>query len=120
MIIGLLIGAAGLYGLAVTGLSTRYWLLVLPMVATSFGMAFTMPAATAAILETVTKERTGVAAGIFSTARQMGGTIGVALMGAFVSRAPQFTEGLLFSALVGGTAFLFGAIMSFYGIERSS
>jgi MFS transporter, DHA2 family, methylenomycin A resistance protein len=50
MIAGLLIGGAGLAGLVIAGSGTSYPLLVAPLVAAGFGMAFTMPAATAAII----------------------------------------------------------------------
>ncbi len=51
MLIGLPIGAAGVLGWLVAAAGTPYWLLVAPMVAAGFGISFTMPASTAAIME---------------------------------------------------------------------
>src|SRR5262249_47794336 len=45
MLLGLLCGAAGFTALVLAGRATSYGLLVLPLVAAGFGMAFTMPAA---------------------------------------------------------------------------
>ncbi|WP_051764258.1 MFS transporter [Streptomyces sp. NRRL F-5135] len=69
MLIGLTAGAAGLLGLAATGAHTPYALLVAPLVATGFGMAFTMPAATTAVVETAPHERAGLASGVINAAR---------------------------------------------------
>ena len=45
MLGGLMLGGAGLAGLTVAGAGTSYPLLVPPLIASGFGMAFTMPAA---------------------------------------------------------------------------
>lgn len=51
-------------------------LLVAPLVAAGFGMAFTMPAATAAVMGAAPDDRGGLASGVINTARQVGGVIG--------------------------------------------
>jgi DHA2 family methylenomycin A resistance protein-like MFS transporter len=84
MLLGLLTGAGGLLLLALASLRTPYWLLVAPLALTGFGMAFTMPAATAAVVEAAPAERAGLAAGVVNAARQTGGTIGVALLGTLI------------------------------------
>ena len=61
MIAGLALGGAGLLGLLVAGAGTPYVLLVAPLAAAGFGMAFTMPAATAAVMGAVPDERGGIA-----------------------------------------------------------
>lgn len=118
MIIGLCVGAAGLYGIALVSQTASYWPLMLPMAAIGFGTAFTMPAATAAILETVPPGRAGIASGALNASRQTGGALGVALMGALVAGKPKFVDGMVLSAVIGGTAFLSGALLTHFGIER--
>jgi DHA2 family methylenomycin A resistance protein-like MFS transporter len=63
MLIGMLIGDAGLFGLTVAGAHTPYPLLIAPLVAAGFGMSFTMPAATTAVVEAAPAQRAGLASG---------------------------------------------------------
>src|SRR4051812_4708005 len=100
MIAGLAIGAAGYAGLAAAGAGTAYPLLAAPLVAVGFGMALTMPAATAAVVESVPAERAGVASGVLNAARQVGSAIGVALLGTL--------GGLPAASAAAGAAFAIG------------
>jgi MFS transporter, DHA2 family, methylenomycin A resistance protein len=108
MLAGLLIGTAGFAGLIVAGRSTGYALLVAPLVAVGFGMAFTMPAATAAIIEAAPPSRAGIAAGVLNAARRAGGAIGVALLGTLIA-GPAFVPGLHAAMAVSAGAFLLAA-----------
>ncbi len=85
MIAGLLVGTLGLAGLIAIDPSTPYGVLVVPLVAAGFGMAFTMPAATVAIIEAAPPDRAGIAAGVLNAARQTGSAVGVALLGALLA-----------------------------------
>ncbi len=87
MLIGLCTGAAGLFGLMAAGAHEPYALLVPALVAAGFGMAFTMPAATTTVVEAAPPERAGVASGAINAGRQVGSTIGVALMGTLAAAA---------------------------------
>ncbi|MDA8077051.1 MAG: MFS transporter [Actinomycetota bacterium] len=63
MLAGLIVGGAGLAGLAVAGVHTSYWLLIAPSVAAGLGMSLVIPAATAAVMEATPPERGGLASG---------------------------------------------------------
>jgi DHA2 family methylenomycin A resistance protein-like MFS transporter len=112
MLIGLLVGAAGLLGLVVAGTHTAYPLLVAPLVAAGFGMAFTMPAATTAVIESAPGERAGLASGAISAARQVGSVIGVALLGAFVGNGASDVAGIRLAMVIAAVAFLAGALLT--------
>src|SRR4051812_26757783 len=112
MLAGLATGAAGLFGLIVAGAETPYWLLVPPLVATGAGMAFTMPAATTAVVEAAPARLSGVAAGLINAARQAGGAIGVAVLGALVAGGGGFLPGLHASLAIAGGAFLAAAAIT--------
>ncbi|MFL1386518.1 MFS transporter [Pseudomonas tritici] len=58
-----------------------YALIVVPMPLIGLAAGLITPAATAALMNGVQKERAGVAAGILNTARQIGAALGVALAG---------------------------------------
>ena len=81
MLAGLALGAAGLIGVAAAAPAAPYPLLAPALAATGCGMALTMPAATAAVLGAAPPQLSATAAGALNAARQLGGTIGVALLG---------------------------------------
>jgi MFS transporter, DHA2 family, methylenomycin A resistance protein len=93
MTTGMLVGALGFALLALADPGTAFALLVVPMVAVGFGISFTMPAATAAVLGAAPADRGGLAAGVLNTGRQVGGAVGIALLGALVGGRP-FASGM--------------------------
>ena len=118
MLTGLLLGAAGLFGTMVAGGHTPYGLLVLPMAAAGFGMATTMPAATASVMEAAPASRGGIASGVVNAARQTGALLGVALLGTLLHTRADFTGGLHAGLAIAGAAFLAGALAAFRGADR--
>ncbi|HEU5028395.1 MAG TPA: MFS transporter [Spirillospora sp.] len=113
MVAGMAAGAAGFLALTITTRSIPYAALVVPMMATGFGISFTMPAATAAVVEGAPPERTGIASGTLNAARQVGGAVGIALLGAFIAGgAAHFTAGLRTAMLVAAAAYALGALLA--------
>lgn len=110
MAIGLLIGAAGLAGWLVAAPGASYPLLIAPMILVGFGMAFTMPASTAAIMRAAPDHNSGAASAVFTTARQVGSAIGVALFGTFA--AGGLVGGLHVGVVVGAAGFLTAAALT--------
>jgi DHA2 family methylenomycin A resistance protein-like MFS transporter len=95
----------GLLALIAVGTPTPYLLIMLGLMAAGFGMAFTMPAATT-VVEAAPPERAGVAAGAVNAARQVGSTVGVALLGTLGG------GGRLAAPMAGaGAAFRIGAVV---------
>ena len=64
-----------------TGAATGEGYAALWFVLFGFGLGFALPAATNAALSALSKERSGVGSAVIMTLRQVGGTIGVALLG---------------------------------------
>ena len=116
MLAGLLLGAAGLFGLTAPGPHGPYAVLVAPFLAVGLGMSFTMPAATAAVMEAAPTERAGLASGTLNAARQVGGVLGVALLGTLVARQQNFVAGLHLDMAIASAAFLLGAALSIRSI----
>lgn len=117
MLIGLVTGGAGLLGLAAAVGHVPYPLLVLPLMATGFGMAFTMPAATTTVTDGVPGERAGLASGVINASRQTGGVIGVALLGALAGAGAL--AGLYTALAIAGLAFLAGALITLRTVDRA-
>jgi DHA2 family methylenomycin A resistance protein-like MFS transporter len=109
---GMVVGAAGFAGLAFVTPRTGYWLMVLPMLAAGFGIAFAMPAATAAVMSAAPVERAGLASGVLNTGRQVGGAVGVALLGSLVGAAGSYAAGMHAAMAVAAGAFVLGAGVS--------
>jgi DHA2 family methylenomycin A resistance protein-like MFS transporter len=76
--------------------------LLLPI---AFAGSFAVPALTIMLMGSVPAERAGTAAGINNTARQVGGALAVAVIGALVGRPGGFAAGL-HAGLVGIAAVL--------------
>jgi len=106
-------------GHVIAGAHTPYPLLIAPLVAAGFGMSFTMPAATTAVMEGAPAERAGLASGAINASRQVGGVIGVALLGAVVSGSATFIPGLHIAVIIAGAAFLSGAVLTFVTVRRA-
>lgn len=116
MLLGLLLGGAGLLGIAVAGRHTGYLLFVIPMVAAGSGMALTMPAATASVMEAAPPDRGGIASGVINAARQAGGVLGVAVLGSLVSVRASFITGLRAGLVIAACAFFAGAVATLRGV----
>lgn len=112
MLAGLLLGGAGLASLVVAGAHSSYWLLVMPFMAAGLGMSFVMPAATAAVMEAAPPERIGLASGTLNASRQLGGVIGVALLGTLAAHRETFISGLRTDMVIAGAVFALGALLT--------
>ena len=118
MLGGLSLGALGLFSLTAVGAHSSYLLLVPPFVAIGLGMSATMPAATAAIMEQAPPDRAGLASGTLNAARQIGGLIGVALLGSLVAPPASFIPGLRIGLAIAGVTFVLAALVTAVAIGR--
>jgi EmrB/QacA subfamily drug resistance transporter len=86
MLSGVAIFAVGLATLALRASVEGGYMSVLPgLVIIGLGMGLTMTPATAAITETLPAEKQGVASALNDTSREVGGALGVALLGSVLS-----------------------------------
>lgn len=105
------------------GVHSSWWNLLPGMVIGGFGMAITMTPMTSAALGSVPITKAGVGSGVLNTFRQVGGALGIALMGAIMAsqakaslasghtRPEAFVHGLGTTMYVGaGIAFLAAAV----------
>jgi MFS transporter, DHA2 family, methylenomycin A resistance protein len=114
MILGGLIGALG-YGLLYQLGSRPIFLNMLPaFMLIPAGIGLAVPAMTTAILSCVDPARSGTASAALNAARQVGGAIGVAVFGAFVSgaTAAQIISGLDVAALTAAALLIVATILA--------
>jgi MFS family permease len=114
---GMTVLAAQLFYFSTLGVHQSYWSLVPGMLLGGVGMATVMSPATAAAISGVPTDKAGVGSAVVNTARQLGGSTGIALMGAIVaheaggSATPQaFMSGFSAALLTAGGIALAGAV----------
>jgi EmrB/QacA subfamily drug resistance transporter len=67
------------------GIHSDFWTLLPAMVLGGIGMAMTMSPMTAAAMGSVPVDKAGVGSGVLNSFRQLGGSLGIALMGAILA-----------------------------------
>ncbi|MDX6550172.1 MAG: hypothetical protein QOJ31_856, partial [Gaiellales bacterium] len=85
MTVGMLMMTAGLLVLSRLQVDSSYNLIWPAYIAAGAGIAMTMPAVSAAGMAAVDHTKAGVASGVINSSRQVGGALGVAVLGAVVA-----------------------------------
>lgn len=98
---GQLLMATGLAGLCLLPADAPLLVVAALMVPVGVGGSFTVPPIIAQVIDNVPAERAGTASGVVNTARQVGGSLGVAIFGAVLARG-DFITGMRIS--LGSTA----------------
>jgi DHA2 family methylenomycin A resistance protein-like MFS transporter len=58
---------------------------MIALIAIGVGMALTVPAITVVLMDSAAPGRAGIASGVFNTARQIGGVMGVGVFGSLLA-----------------------------------
>ncbi len=126
MALGLFLQGVGLGWInLVAGTDTAYSLLVGPMIVAGLGMGFVFAPTAAVVLGSVAKEHAGKASGANTTVREIGGALGVAVLGtvfvAYGSTADpeSFVDGLSPALWIGVAVVMFGAVCALCIPRRS-
>ncbi|MEU6235084.1 MFS transporter [Kitasatospora sp. NPDC047058] len=82
---GMALIAAGFVGYQLLDVDTPIWVLVVLGLLMGAGMAHVMPPVTVAIMGSLPREKAGAGSAINNTFRQVGGSLGVAVLGAVLS-----------------------------------
>ncbi|HEY2534403.1 MAG TPA: MFS transporter [Xanthobacteraceae bacterium] len=93
--------------------STSHWALCVPLIGMGCGIALSVPPLTSALLGSVEKSRSGVAAGVLNSARQTGSVLGVALFGSLIGQTNDFISGMR-------TAFVISALLLVFAASTTS
>jgi EmrB/QacA subfamily drug resistance transporter len=83
--IGLVVVAAGLGLLALSGLHSNYGLLALALVVSAAGMGMVTAPSTGAIIVSLPLNKAGVGSAVNDTTRELGGALGVAVLGSLIA-----------------------------------
>ena len=119
MTAGMALIAVQLFYFATLGVDARYWDLLPALVIGGIGMALTMTPSAAAAVRSVPVDKSGVGSAVLNSFRQVGGSIGIAVMGAIVAhevagrRSPEaFVDGFQRALEVAGVIALVGAVVA--------
>jgi DHA2 family methylenomycin A resistance protein-like MFS transporter len=102
MVIGLLLAAFGCFGMVLVELHSSYLLLACLTAVLGGGLALVLPTMTNAALSHAPRSQSGIASGMLNVSRQVGGVIGVAILGALVSNQQAFLPGMHLAFAVAG------------------
>jgi DHA2 family methylenomycin A resistance protein-like MFS transporter len=91
---GLLLQCAGLVVIATLSVGVSVWVVALAMILVGSGGALTVPPIASLVLESAPAEVAGTASGVLNTFRQLGGSLGVAGIGAVIAAHANFMPGL--------------------------
>jgi EmrB/QacA subfamily drug resistance transporter len=120
MTAGMILIAAQLVLLSRLSVDARFWDLFPAFVIGGIGMGLTMTPSAAAATRSVPVDKAGVGSAVLNSARQVGGTMGIAVMGAIIAaeagadRTPEaFMRGFEAALLVAAAIAVVGAIVAF-------
>ncbi|GAA2107131.1 MFS transporter [Kitasatospora saccharophila] len=85
LVLGIALCAAGLGGLSLYSGQAHYWSYAWTLVLLGFGMGLTFTPVSIAVLHRVAPERTGTASATINTLRELGGVLGIAVLGAVLT-----------------------------------
>jgi DHA2 family methylenomycin A resistance protein-like MFS transporter len=111
MVAGSGLASLGSLVLLLIGEDPAYPLILANLLLVGFGGGLVQPSSAAVVLSSAPGERTGVASAVVNASRQVGGVLGVALLGSLVAGG-SFISGLHLAGYICAGAFLVGAVLS--------
>lgn len=126
MTAGMALMGIGSLALSLVTPQTSLWVIELDLATLGIGLGLNTGPVNSVAVAHVEPERLGTASGLLNTARMIGATLGVAIMGAvFAHLAEQgtpagVTGGLHTAFLIGGGGELLGAAIAFCGVGRNA
>ena len=110
MVIGLLLSTVGCFGFLMVDTQTSYLLLACIIAVLGFGLALVLPSMTEAVISHAPKAQSGIAAGMLNVSRQVGGVIGVAILGTLVGNQQTFLSGMHLAFVIAGGVLVLGLV----------
>jgi MFS family permease len=131
IVAGLLILTASLYSFTGIAVDSTYLELLPGFMLLGIGIALTMSPMTSAAMNAVSVEKAGIASGVLSMFRMVGGSLGVAVTGAifqgavgtanFAGASPQdFVDGLSQAMMVSAVVALVGTVFAAFAIRAKA
>ncbi len=120
---GLVLLSASLLSFSTLGVNSNFWDILPGLILGGFGMSLAMTPTTAAAMGSVPVDKAGVGSAVLNSMRQVGGSLGIALMGAIVASSvsvlptspeypEQFVEGYHNALHVAAAIAIVGAVVA--------
>jgi EmrB/QacA subfamily drug resistance transporter len=116
--IGMTLLAAMLFYYTTLGANETFWALLPGLLLGGIGMGMTMTPVTAAAMSAVSVDKAGVGSAVLNSARQVGGSLGIAVMGAIVAASANYLTGFHDALRVGAILCLAGAAVAVLAIRK--
>jgi EmrB/QacA subfamily drug resistance transporter len=123
---GMLLVTGSLLVFSTLDAGSSFWHILPGLLVGGFGMALVMTPTTAAAMGSVPVDKAGVGSAVINSMRQVGGSLGIAVMGAVVAtqihaggdRREQFVAGYHHALYVGAAISLAGAIVAVVAVRQ--
>ena len=115
---GMTLLAVMLFYYSQLGANETFWAILPGLLIGGVGMGLTMTPTTAAAMSAVAVDKAGVGSAVLNSARQVGGSLGIAVMGAIVASGTDFLTGFHDALKVGALLCLVGAAVSVVAVRR--
>ena len=109
--VGMTLLAVMLFYYSQLGASESFWAILPGLLIGGVGMGSTMTPVTAAAMSAVAVDKAGVGSAVLNSSRQVGGSLGIAVMGAIVAAGSDFLTGFHDALRVGALLCLVGAVV---------
>jgi EmrB/QacA subfamily drug resistance transporter len=116
--IGMTLLAVMLFYYTTLGANETFWALLPGLLIGGIGMGMTMTPVTAAAMSAVSVDKAGVGSAVLNSARQVGGSLGIAVMGAIVAGSSNYLTGFHDALRVGAILCLAGAAVAVLAIRK--
>jgi EmrB/QacA subfamily drug resistance transporter len=100
------------------GAHESFWALLPGLLVGGTGMGLTMTPVTAAAMSAVSVDKAGVGSAVLNSARQVGGSLGIAVMGSIVAGSSNYLTGFHDALRVGSALCLAGAVVAVLAIRK--
>jgi EmrB/QacA subfamily drug resistance transporter len=116
--IGMTLLAVMLFYYTTLGANETFWALLPGLLIGGIGMGMTMTPVTAAAMSAVSVDKAGVGSAVLNSARQVGGSLGIAVMGSIVAGSSNYLTGFHDALRVGAVLCLAGAVVAVLAIRK--
>lgn len=110
MLIGLFLSVLGCFAFVFVDAKTSYVLLACVLAVFGFGLSLVQPATAEIVIAHAPKTQSGIASGVLNVSRQVGGVLGVAVLGNLVGNQQTFIAGMHLAFVVAGGILVLGFV----------
>jgi EmrB/QacA subfamily drug resistance transporter len=115
---GMTLLAVMLFYYSQLGANESFWAILPGLLIGGIGMGATMTPVTAAAMSAVAVDKAGIGSAVLNSSRQVGGSLGIAVMGAIVAAGSDFLTGFHDALKVGALLCLVGAAVAVLAVRK--